>query len=129
MAVSCLATSRSWDRKPKRELSGLLRFCRRRRRSGGCGGTVADMAEQQRHRYPRYSRFIMAGAAVGFAVSVVLVFAFATPTGDYSRQQIVFYLGAILAALGALLGGAIAVLLEARGRRRRTRARQPDDAR
>ena len=63
---------------------------------------------------PRYLRFIVTGALLGVLVTVVAVVARGTSIDRPSA--VLFYLGILLAGLGALLGGAVAVLLE--GRRR-----------
>ncbi len=63
---------------------------------------------------PRYLRFLVSGALVGFAVTAVVVLA----RGDVVERPVVlfFYLGMLLAGAGALLGGLLAVLLTGRSR-------------
>ncbi len=65
-------------------------------------------------RNPRYSAFLLTGAAVGVLVAVVLVLG---PGAEADNQgRLLAYLTALLGGLGALAGGVVAVLLE--GRRR-----------
>ncbi len=75
------------------------------------------MVEQLPRRYPRYSRFIWAGAIAGFVAAVVLTLTVGEEPERYSRGQVVFYVGVVLAGAGALLGGVVAVLLESLARR------------
>jgi hypothetical protein len=69
---------------------------------------------ETRRRSPRYLRFLVSGGLVGVIVSLVLTVARA---GQVEQPLYLFlYLGLLLGAIGALLGGLAAVLLE--GRRR-----------
>ncbi len=63
---------------------------------------------------PRYLRFVLTGALLGVLVTVVAVVARGASVERPSA--VLFYLGILLAGVGALLGGAVAVLLD--GRRR-----------
>ena len=65
-------------------------------------------------RNPRYSAFLLTGAAVGVLAAVVLVLGPGADVAD--RARLLAYLAALLGGLGALAGGVVAVLLE--GRRR-----------
>lgn len=63
---------------------------------------------------PRYLRFLVTGALAGLAVTVAVVLL----RGDVVERPVVlfFYLGLLLAGVGALLGGLVAVLLTGRPR-------------
>lgn len=63
---------------------------------------------------PRYLRFLVTGGLVGVVVTMVVVLV----RGDSVERPVVlfFYLGLILAGLGALLGGLVSVLLTGRSR-------------
>ncbi len=65
-------------------------------------------------RTPRYTRFLITGGAAG----VLLAALTAVVRGDrVERPELLFfYLGLLLAGLGALLGAVVAVVLEARRR-------------
>ena len=65
-------------------------------------------------RSPRYVAFLATGAAVGVVVGLVLVLGPGAGVDD--RARLLAYLCALLAGLGALLGGVVAIVLE--GRRR-----------
>ena len=65
-------------------------------------------------RNPRYVAFLGTGAAVGAVAGVVL--AFGPGAGVDDKFRLLAYLCALLAGLGALLGGVVALLLEARQR-------------
>ena len=67
-------------------------------------------------RTPRYAAFLGTGAVVGVLAAVVLVLGPGAHVDD--TRRLLLYLAALLAGLGALLGGVVAVLLE--GRRRPT---------
>jgi hypothetical protein len=65
-------------------------------------------------RNPRYVAFLGTGAVLGLVTAFVLALG---PGADVEDpRRLLAYLCALLAGLGALLGGALAVLLE--GRRR-----------
>lgn len=65
-------------------------------------------------RSPRYLRFLLTGALAGILVTGVVVLA----RGDAVERPAVlfFYLSILLAGAGALAGGALAVLIDARRR-------------
>lgn len=65
-------------------------------------------------RRPRYLRFLLSGAAAGAVATAVIVLL----RGDAVDRPgvLFFYLLLLLGGLGALAGGALAVLLEARRR-------------
>jgi hypothetical protein len=65
-------------------------------------------------RTPRYAAFLGTGALVGVVAAFVL--ALGPGSGVDDPRRLLAYLCALLAGLGALLGGVIAVVLE--GRRR-----------
>ena len=67
-----------------------------------------------RRASPRYLRFLLTGGAVGVLVGLVLTIGRA----DVVEQPWVlfFYLALLLGAIGALLGGLVAVVLESRRR-------------
>jgi hypothetical protein len=61
---------------------------------------------------PRYARFLGSGALVGVLVTLVVV---AVRASAVERPVLLlFYLGLLLAGIGALVGGLLAVVLEAR---------------
>lgn len=80
-------------------------------------GDASHAARTRRH--PRYGRFIGAGAVAGVLVALVLVAFAAGPTRQFGVGQVVVYLGALLAFVGGLLGGGVAVVLEGRSQRDR----------
>jgi hypothetical protein len=65
-------------------------------------------------RNPRYAAFLGTGAVVGLVAAIVL--ALGPGSGVDDPRRLLAYLCALLAGLGALLGGAIAVILEGRKR-------------
>ena len=65
-------------------------------------------------RAPRYGSFVVTGAAVGVVIAVILSLS-RPATGEFSRNSVIGYLAATLGLLGALLGAAVAVLLDRRG--------------
>ena len=65
-------------------------------------------------RSPRYVAFLGTGAVVGVVAGIVL--AFGPGAGVDDKVRLLAYLCALLAGLGALLGGVVALVLE--GRRR-----------
>jgi hypothetical protein len=69
---------------------------------------------QTRRRAPRYLSFLVSGALAGVLVTLVVV---AVRASAIERPALLFfYLGLLLAGIGALLGGLVAVVLEARHR-------------
>ncbi len=69
-----------------------------------------------RRRAPRYGAFLGTGAVLGLVVALVLVLGPGSAVED--GRGVLGYLSALLAGLGALTGGALAVLLEGRRRTR-----------
>ena len=67
---------------------------------------------ETRRRLPRYSAFLVSGAAVGLVAALIL--ALGPGAGVDDQPRLLAYLGALLGGLGALLGGLVAVLIEAR---------------
>jgi hypothetical protein len=65
-------------------------------------------------RSPRYIAFLGTGAVVGVVAGIVL--ALGPGAGVDDKVRLLAYLCALLAGLGALLGGVVALVLE--GRRR-----------
>ena len=65
-------------------------------------------------RTPRYTRFLLTGGVAGLLLALLV----AVVRGDrVERPELLFfYLGLVLAGLGALLGAVVAVVLEARRR-------------
>ena len=70
-----------------------------------------------RPREVRYPAFILTGAVLGVLIAAVVVLS-GSPRGQYSPQVVLAYVAALFALFGALLGGALAVVLEALMRRR-----------
>jgi hypothetical protein len=69
---------------------------------------------ETRRRAPRYLSFLASGALVGVLVTLVVV---GVRASAVDRPGLLFfYLGLLLAGIGALLGGLVAVVLEARHR-------------
>jgi hypothetical protein len=66
-------------------------------------------------RAPRYGSFVATGAILGVVLGIVLSFS-RPSTGDFSQNSVVGYVAAILGLIGALIGGALAVLMERRRR-------------
>ena len=67
---------------------------------------------ETRRASPRYLRFLITGGLVGILAAAIL----ALRRADVVEQPWVlfFYLALLLGAIGALLGGLVAVVLEAR---------------
>jgi hypothetical protein len=65
-------------------------------------------------RNPRYLSFLVTGGVVGLLLAVGLVVAAGSSAQD--PRRLLVYLGALLTGLGALAGGAVAVLIESRRR-------------
>ena len=78
------------------------------------GGGAAPRYGRPR-RAPRYGSFVATGALVGILVGVVLSFS-QPATGQFSQNSVVGYVAAIFGLVGALAGGAVAVLLDRRAR-------------
>lgn len=65
-------------------------------------------------RHPRYLSFLLTGGVLGVLTATVLVLVRAEAV---ERPAVLFfYLSIVLTGLGALLGGAVAVMLDARRR-------------
>lgn len=64
-----------------------------------------------RRRSPRFARFIVTGALVGFLVGAAIA-VFTDPAASYSTASAIGYLGAMGAGIGALLAALVAVLLD-----------------
>jgi hypothetical protein len=64
---------------------------------------------------PRYGSFVATGAILGVVLGIVLSFS-RPSTGDFSQNSVVGYVAAILGLIGALIGGALAVLMDRRRR-------------
>ena len=69
-----------------------------------------------KRRNPRFGRFLVTGGLLGLLAAAILV---VLRGGAVDRPELMFwYLGIVLAGLGTLLGGAVAVVLDRpRGRR------------
>ncbi len=69
-------------------------------------------------RAPKYSVFLLLGAALGIIVALILTFAFdgtAEPTDQgvvYSSAQVFGFLALICVTVGVALGGGVALLLD-----------------
>lgn len=80
-------------------------------------GVPTSGPEEQRpilrrvHRSPRYGVFLVTGALVGVALAVISG-AIGTGDGSISAGRLIGYLAIVFGLLGALLGGAVAVLIE-----------------
>ena len=72
--------------------------------------------ELQLRRAPRYRSFVITAAALGVAVAAVVTLS-RPVAGNYSAGSVFGYLAVSLGLLGALVGAAVAVLVE-RPRRR-----------
>lgn len=75
-------------------------------------------------RAPKYSVFLLMGAALGALAAMILTFAFPA-TDEYSPGQVFGYLLLLCAVLGLALGGFVAWLFDAASRRR-TRTAQAE---
>jgi hypothetical protein len=80
--------------------------------SAGPAG-IAGTRYGRRRRAPRYGSFLATGALVGIVLGVVLSFS-RPATGQFSQNSVVGYVAATLGLLGALLGAAVAILLDRR---------------
>ena len=67
----------------------------------------------RRRRAPRYGSFLVTGAIAGLVLGVILSFS-RPSTGQFSANSVVGYVAATLALVGALVGAAVAVLLDRR---------------
>ncbi|HET8617246.1 MAG TPA: hypothetical protein VFL94_17130 [Actinomycetales bacterium] len=66
---------------------------------------------RQVHRSPRYVAFLVTGAAVGVLLAIISG-AIGTGDGSISTGRLIGYLAMLFGLLGALLGGAVAVVIE-----------------
>jgi hypothetical protein len=64
-------------------------------------------------RAPRYGSFVVTGVIIGVVIAVILSFSRPT-TGQFSSNSVVGYVAAIFGLLGALIGAALAVILDRR---------------
>ena len=78
-------------------------------------------------RSPKYAVFLIAGAAIGLLVALILTFAFSGTADEspntgivYSQSQVFGFLALIGITVGVLVGGVIALILD-RALSRRTR--------
>ncbi|HKT56734.1 MAG TPA: potassium transporter Trk [Microbacterium sp.] len=74
-------------------------------------------------RAPKVIVFLVLGAAVGVFVAMILTFAFSADTSavtgvTYSASTVFGFLAIICGAVGLLLGGLVAVILDRRSSRR-----------
>jgi hypothetical protein len=82
------------------------------------GGPPAPQPREYAHRAaPKYRSFIATGVLLGALVTALLYWL--TPSGPFSTDGIVGYLGSTLVILGAVLGATVALLIE-RGQNRRS---------
>jgi hypothetical protein len=63
------------------------------------------------HRAPKYGAFLLTGAVVGVIVAVISG-AIGTGDGSIGTGRLIGYLAVLFGLLGALLGGAVAVVIE-----------------
>lgn len=73
--------------------------------------TKPDPTLRRVHRSPRYGAFLVTGAVIGVALAVISG-AIGTGDGSISAGRLIGYLAIVFGLLGALLGGAVAVLIE-----------------
>jgi hypothetical protein len=78
---------------------------------GTSGTPQPDLASRRVHRSPRYGAFLVTGALLGVLVAVISG-AIGTGDGTIGTGQLIGYLAMVFGLLGALLGGAVAVLIE-----------------
>jgi hypothetical protein len=76
----------------------------------GISGTQQPTSRQV-HRSPRYGAFLLTGAVIGVIVAVISG-AIGTGDGSMSAGRLIGYLAMVFGLLGALLGGAVAVVVE-----------------
>jgi hypothetical protein len=77
----------------------------------GVNVTQQGAASHQVHRSPKYGAFLVTGALLGVLVAVISG-AIGTGDGTIGTGQLIGYLAMVFGLLGALLGGAVAVLIE-----------------
>lgn len=67
------------------------------------------------HRAPNFAAFLITGAVIGFVVGALFAIAGPNPTDQgYGSAQLVGYIGFSFAAIGAVLAGVGAVMLDRR---------------
>jgi hypothetical protein len=79
-----------------------------------CGGAGTVGRVDAPRRSPNFTRFIAAGAVVGFVVGSGLA-VLGDPAPGYGEGAAVAYIGLFGAAIGAMLAAVVAVLLDRRG--------------
>ena len=79
--------------------------------SGEAGEQASGGTSRRVHRSPRYGAFLVTGAVIGVAVAV-LSGMIGTGDGSIGTGQLIGYLAMVFGLLGALLGGAAAVVIE-----------------
>jgi hypothetical protein len=77
----------------------------------GAAGTVAGVSTPR--RAPNFARFLVTGAIIGFVVGSAAAF-LGDPAPGYGEGAAVAYLGVFGAAIGAMLAGVVAVMLDRR---------------
>jgi hypothetical protein len=77
----------------------------------GISHTRQPEPSRQVHRSPRYGAFLLTGAVIGVVVAVISG-AIGTGDGSMSAGRLIGYLAMVFGLLGALLGGAVAVVVE-----------------
>ena len=78
---------------------------------GDADEQVPVAAPRQVHRSPKYGAFLVTGALVGVALAVISGL-MGTGDGSMGTGQLIGYLAMVFGLLGALLGGAVAVVIE-----------------
>jgi len=71
------------------------------------------VSSTERRRTPNFKRFLVTGVVLGFFVGVAVAVV-GDPAPSYAASSQLGYLGVMGAALGALLAGALAALLDRR---------------
>lgn len=71
------------------------------------------MSSTERRRTPNFKRFLVTGVVLGFFVGAAVAVV-GDPAPSYAASSQLGYLGVMGAALGALLAGALAALLDRR---------------
>lgn len=77
--------------------------------------TLARAPRGRSRRAPRYAPFVTTGALVGLVAAVVLVLAL-PPVDQLGTWSAFGYLALLLGLVGGLVGAAVAVVLDRRGR-------------
>ncbi len=71
------------------------------------------MSSSEHRRTPNFKRFLVTGVVLGFFVGAAVAVV-GDPAPSYAASSQLGYLGVMGAALGALLAGVVAVLLDRR---------------